>query len=464
MVSFEGLKDGYERDWSNFKVRPERLDEAKKEAGRLFKGKDTYRQVESVTGVPWWFVGLCHYRESHFDFDTYLGNGQTLSRATTIVPKGRGPFVGANAFVDGAIDALRLEGFAAAADWSIARSLFRLEGFNGYGYQARGVKSPYLYGGSDIYGPPDARGGKFVQDHVFDPNFVDPQLGTAVILKALLELDPTIKIGGAPSMVNVSPEPDEVQTQTVLLVQRALNKLGADPQLVEDGKSGPRTKEAVSTFQRQNGLADTGVPDAATIAAIAQKSSAPRADQVQISIDSLLQIFQRLAALGQGTKPAGGTTALPTDPVAIIERLLAVIQKASPQQGGNAPAPVAPSAELDALQKAIAALSAITGAGTAGKPPLGQVNGALGETIGNLLNGKKTAIGIGGSLLTALLSAVTSSPNAGGLAGLFGTIATSVPGLSQFTLPIFLAISAWGVLGKLEKWTQGTAPPPKPQT
>ena len=91
------------------------------------------------------------------------------------------------------------------------------------------------------------------------------------------------------------------------------------------------------------------------------------------------------------------------------------------------------------------------------------MNGALGETIGNLLNGKKTAIGIGGSLITSLLAAVTSSPNAGGLAGLLGTIATSVPGLSQFTLPIFLAITAWGVLGKIEKWSQGTAPPPKPQ-
>ena len=43
-------------------------------------------------------------------------------------------------------------------------------------------------------------------------------------------------------MVNVSPEPDDVLAQTVLLVQRSLNKLGADPQLVEDGKNGPRAK------------------------------------------------------------------------------------------------------------------------------------------------------------------------------------------------------------------------------
>ena len=79
-----------------------------------------------------------------------------------------------------------------------------------------------------------------------------------------------------------------------------------------------------------------------------------------------------------------------------------------------------------------------------------------------MLDGKKTALGIGGSLITALLSAVTASPNAGGLAGLFGTIASAVPGLSQFAMPISLALTAWGVLGKMEKWAQGTAPPPKP--
>jgi lysozyme family protein/peptidoglycan hydrolase-like protein with peptidoglycan-binding domain len=464
VVSFPDLQDRYERNWSNLKVRADRLDEAKKEAGRLLKGKSTYQQVESRTGVPWWFVGLCHYRESHFDFDTYLGNGQHLSRTTTIVPKGRGPFTGPNAFVDGAVDALRLEGFAAAADWSIARTLFRLEGFNGFGYQSRGVNSPYLYGGSNIYGPPEARGGKFVRDHVFDPNFVDTQLGTAVILKVLLDLDQSIKLDGAPPMVSVSPEPDEVLGETVLMVQRSLNKLGADPQLAEDGKNGPRTKEAISKFQRQSGLPDTGIPDGATIAAIAQKSAAP-ANQMQISSDVLLQIIQRLEALArpiQTSQRSADTTALPNDPVAIVERLLGLVQKATPQPGTASLPNAQPDSDL--VQKAVAILGALTSGRTDGKLPLGQVNGALGETIGTLLDGKKTAIGIGGSLITSLLAAVTSSPSAGGLAGLFGTIATSVPGLSQFALPIFLAMSAWGVLGKFEKWAQGTAPPPKPQT
>jgi hypothetical protein len=95
--------------------------------------------------------------------------------------------------------------------------------------------------------------------------------------------------------------------------------------------------------------------------------------------------------------------------------------------------------------------------------PLGQVNGALGATIGNLLNGKKTAIGVLGSLLTAWLANVPALPAGGapsGVLGLLQLIAGSVPGLSSFTMPLFLALTAWGALGKIEKWAQGTAPPP----
>jgi hypothetical protein len=152
------------------------------------------------------------------------------------------------------------------------------------------------------------------------------------------------------------------------------------------------------------------------------------------------------------------TPANPNDPVNIIERILGIVQKINLQPGTRTTIPGTPS--VDQLKQVMDVITAVIGQT---KPPLGQVNGALGETIGNLLNGKKTAIGIGGSLITSLLAAVTSSPNAGGLAGLLGTIATSVPGLSQFALPIFFAITAWGVLGKIEKWSQGTAPPPKPQ-
>jgi lysozyme family protein/peptidoglycan hydrolase-like protein with peptidoglycan-binding domain len=509
-VLFQQFKVGYENNWQNMEIRPGSAGQAKKEAARLQKNKSIYQQIETITRVPWYFIGLCHDRESGFDLNTYLGNGQALSRVTTIVPKGRGPFLGPNAFVDGAVDALRIQGFVGATDWSIARTLFRLEGFNGYGYHSRGVNSPYLWSGSTVYGPPEQKAGKFVADGVFDPNKVDPQLGVAVILKELMALDDSISFGVAPSAPSGSPEPDVALADDILHVQQSLNKLGIDPQLVEDGINGPRTKTAISLFQQQNGLNDTGLPDAVTIAAISKKSVQPtiamppsdvlpqilqRMQTLEKTIpslnnsttslpgptnpndpvatppsdvsDVLSQILQQVQTL-QKTIPSlnNSTTSLPgptnpNDPVSIIERVLGIVQKINLQPGTGTAIPV-PSGTPSAVQlkQVMDLITAVIGQT---KPPLGQVNGALGETIGNLLNGKKTAIGIGGSLITSLLAAVTSSPNAGGLAGLLGTIATSVPGLSQFTLPIFLAISAWGVLGKIEKWSQGTAPPPKPQ-
>lgn len=462
MVSYESLKSGYERNWANLEIRPARLGEANAAARKAINGKATYQQVERLTGVPWYFVALCHYRESNFDFDTYLGNGESLKRVTCLVPKGRGPFA---SFVDGAVDALRIQHFVGTQDWCIARTLYRLECFNGLGYHAKGVNSPYLYGGSTLYGPTEARGGKFVADHVFDPNHVDSQLGTAVVLHAMMSQDSSITLDDSPSIVPRS-EPDEDVASSVLLMQQTLNKLGANPPLDEDGISGPKTKAAVSQFQQQHALEDTGLLDGTTIAAITRAGMQP----VQTANVDLSQILRRLEGLAQllqgagaspGAAPSGGTTSGGTtvatnDPISLLERLFSLVNKTAPTPGTTAPTNPTP---VDQLKPVLDLLGVLLNKDS--KPVLGQVNGALGETIGNLLNGKKTALGIGGSLITALLSAVTASPNAGGLAGLLGTIASAVPGLSQFALPISLALTAWGVLGKMEKWAQGTAPPPK---
>lgn len=520
MVSFESLRSEYERNWSQLEIRPARLADANAVARKAINGKTTYQQIERLTGVPWHFIALCHYRESNFDFDTYLGNGETLHRMTTIVPKGRGPFA---SFADGAVDALRIENFVGTQDWGIARTLFRLECFNGLGYHGKGVNSPYLYGGSTLYGPPEARAGKFVADHVFDPSHVDSQLGTAVILHAMMALDSSIAFEGSPAMASRA-EPDDDMASTILLMQQTLNKLGANPPLDEDGISGPKTKAAVSQFQQRNGLQDTGLLDGTTIAAVTRAAAQP----IQAPTVDLSQILKRLDDLTHavqpgGTTPAGATSGgtMPTGQSAALSQILSQLNNLAQliQPGGTAPAgttPIAtPPAQLsqilnqlqsltqtlqpgatapastnpaantpvsvlgqllslvtktapgasagtnpDQLKQVVDLLSALL----SNKPVLGQVNGALGDTIGNLLNGKKTALGIGGSLITALLSAVTASPSAGGLAGLFGTIASAVPGLSQFALPISLALTAWGVLGKMEKWSQGTAPPPKPST
>jgi len=462
MVSFESLKNEYERNWANLEIRSGRHADATGVARKAINGKATYQQIERLTGVPWYFTALCHYRESNFDFDTYLGNGETLHRTTTLVPKGRGPFA---TFVDGAVDAFRIENFIGARDWSIARMLFRLEAFNGFGYHAKGVNSPYLYGGSNLYGPPEARAGKFVRDHVFDSGHVDSQLGTAVILHAMLELDSSITLDGSPQFAG-RIEPEDDAASTIVLMQQALNRLGANPQLAEDGISGPKTRAAVSQFQQQNGLRDTGLLDGATIAAITRAAQSGGA----VQNGDLSHILKRLEDLAQVMRPpAGGTLPVPatpgntlpapSDPISLFERLFSLVNKTAPVPGPVTPAGAAP---VDQLKQVVDLLSTLLNKN--GKPMLGQVNGALGETIGKLLDGRKTALGIGGTLATALLSSVTASPNAGGIAGLLGTIVSAVPGLGQFAMPISLALTAWGVLGKLEKWAQGTAPAPKVTT
>ena len=129
------------------------------------------------------------------------------------------------------------------------------------------------------------------------------------------------------------------------------------------------------------------------------------------------------------------------------------------QAPGTATIPPSGSPQTEQLRKALEVLTAIIAPGTDGKPgALGQVNGALGLTLGNLLNGKKTAIGIIGSALTPILSAVPAGSGLGQVLALLTPV-----GLSPFAMPIFLAIAAWGILGKFEKWAQGTAPPQSPR-
>ncbi|QOZ58213.1 hypothetical protein XH86_05245 [Bradyrhizobium guangdongense] len=70
MVSFRSLKEGYEHNWANLIVRMERREQATAAANRLLNGKVIYQQIESKSGVPWWFVGLFHYRESYCNFKT----------------------------------------------------------------------------------------------------------------------------------------------------------------------------------------------------------------------------------------------------------------------------------------------------------------------------------------------------------------------------------------------------------
>ena len=150
-----------------------------------------YLAVSEKTGVPWYFIAVVHERESSQNWSASLAQGDRWDRICVHVPAGRGPF---KSWEEAAIDALVNCAPHAANnhDWTVGGALTMLEQYNGLGYAARGLPSPYIWSGTDQY-----HSGKYVRDGVFDPHAVDSQLGCAGLLMAMMTLDPSIKFAGA---------------------------------------------------------------------------------------------------------------------------------------------------------------------------------------------------------------------------------------------------------------------------
>jgi len=147
--------------------------------------KTRYQSVSAITGVPWAAIAVIHERECSQDWTRSLAQGDPWNRISVHVPADRGPFLSWEA---AAVDALvSCAPYAARnKDWSVGATLTRLEEYNGLGYAARGLPSPYLWAGTDQY-----RAGKYLHDGVYNPNAVDGQLGCAGLLKAMAALDPS---------------------------------------------------------------------------------------------------------------------------------------------------------------------------------------------------------------------------------------------------------------------------------
>jgi lysozyme family protein len=199
MVDLNALSAANAKRWAN--AKPTRKAEAGNVALRLYKARQRYRAVERQTGVPWPAIAVIHERESSQDWRASLAQGDPWNRVSIHVPAGRGPF---DSWEAAAIDALvKCPPFLARhKDWSTAGALTALETYNGIGYAARGVPSPYLWSGTSQY-----RSGKYVRDGLYDPGKVDPQLGCAALLIALMELDPAISFAGA--KIAKSPAPSD---------------------------------------------------------------------------------------------------------------------------------------------------------------------------------------------------------------------------------------------------------------
>jgi hypothetical protein len=183
------------------------------------------------------------------------------------------------------------------------------------------------------------------------------------------------------------------------------------------------------------------------------------------STDTILAVQARITRLENMIRTAPPAPPPQTDLTVLVQQLMALIQASKAQSPPSLPVPATPAQAQDQLRQLSDLLNALLGgagqattAAAAAQPKLGQVNGALGQTIGNLLDGKKSAIGIVGALATSVLQSV--GPDVP-LSQIIPAIGSSV-GLGSIAMPLFLALSAWGVLGKMEKWAQGTAPPPQP--
>jgi lysozyme family protein len=189
MVDLIKLKDANVRRWNAAELTrgPEFLPVAR----RLVAAKQRYMNVSVKTGIPWPFIAVTHQRESSQNWNRSLAQGDPWNQVSAHVPAGRGPFM---SWEDAAYDALVNCAPHAARnkDWSIGGLLTLLEQYNGTGYAAKGVPSPYIWSGTDQY-----KSGKYVADHVYDANAVDKQLGCAGLIMAMMSLDPSIKFDGA---------------------------------------------------------------------------------------------------------------------------------------------------------------------------------------------------------------------------------------------------------------------------
>lgn len=268
--AFEALAPNYEALIAAAHVALSRVPTIDAAVARLLRDADAYAAVEKISGVPTAALMALAEREMDGNLSCYLGNGQPLRMRTTIVPRGRGPFTGPNAFVAGCMDALTLDGLTRVPAWTLARFCYESEAWNGWGYRARGLPSPYVFGATTVQRP-----GKFVCDHVFDAHEMDPQIGTLALVLEIARQAPGLQFwtavapAAAPSIVPDVDQHPHLDQVDAAWVQRALNKLGGPfVPLTVDDNYGRATARAVRRFQATHHVAVDGVCGPLTVAAI----------------------------------------------------------------------------------------------------------------------------------------------------------------------------------------------------
>jgi lysozyme family protein len=221
-IEFSKVRKKYAQMWASMSIREDRSSAIDGVVKRILANKTRYEEVADKARVPWFLIAILHYRESNLSFSKHLHNGDSLKNRTYRVPAGR-PLVGEPPYTweESALDALAMKGLHNITDWSIERIIYEAIRYNGFGYEYRGLPSPYAWSGSNHY-----TAGKFIRDHVFDERHVDKQLGVLPILKRLAEVDTTIDLASAKVAEKKFTE-DIVSNSTKLTMGRRVRKFGA---------------------------------------------------------------------------------------------------------------------------------------------------------------------------------------------------------------------------------------------
>ncbi len=176
----DDLRQQYQNFFDSCVINPLRLSDVNRIVSRIVPNRQRYQAVGDALNIPWYLIAVIHSLESDLDFTTHLHNGDPLSARTVHVPAGQ-PRDGNPPFTweASATDALRAKHLANLADLTLPSILFRIEGYNGFGYRGLTppVPTPYLWSFCNHYIK-----GKFVADHQFDPNRPSQQCGAAVLL------------------------------------------------------------------------------------------------------------------------------------------------------------------------------------------------------------------------------------------------------------------------------------------
>ncbi|MBL0372411.1 CHAP domain-containing protein [Rhizobium sp. KVB221] len=267
MVEYtDALEKEYNKLIATARLRPEKLAQIDGVLRRIFLDENwqRYQEVAERTGIPAHVIAIIHSLEAGGRFDCHLHNGDPLTAKTRNVPRNR-PRTGSPPFswVASAIDAL--EEVSEGDDWSLSRTAYVFERFNGFGYRSHHphAKSPYLWSFTNIYAS-----GKYTSDGRWSETAVSRQCGAMALLLRMIQKELI------PAAVPQSTDEDEPPGRplppvpaprypgrmlrrdshgpNVTRIQERLKILGIQEVGPVDADFGERTEWAVKLFQARH--------------------------------------------------------------------------------------------------------------------------------------------------------------------------------------------------------------------